>query len=451
MQEFISPNEEQYFGETDSITIQNAISAAERSGCRKIVIPRYNARRDACQWRISVSIKVPDNFIIVLDNCYMVMETGVYDHMFTNSLAYDEKSRNIEGEQKNITIVGEGNVILDGGVHNRLLEKTALKYGLPAIWKNTMFHWVNVNGLRVENLHIENQRWWAMTHVFCRNVKIKNIDFFAIPHVRNMDGIDLRVGCNNFEIENITGRTGDDVIALTALLGRGERMRLVDGKDTDIHDVKIRNVKGDPDRWYVVRLLNHDGNRIYNIDMDTVMDSSDFTTKCRSAGAITVGSPLYYSIRPALPGETSNIAAKNITSRSLTAISFNYTCCDSVFSNIKTFGDNINGIGTGSTTTNNCCDIRRVTVEHFWYGAQQQEIFCSKDLTPDRFIGNAFNFINTQGEIKLRDIHIDKVQTVFRASGGISMDIKGYKCILANQECVIDNKSTLTVDGEVRA
>ena len=45
MKEFISPNDEKLFGTNDSETIQNAIAAAEEDGCRKIVIPRYNARR----------------------------------------------------------------------------------------------------------------------------------------------------------------------------------------------------------------------------------------------------------------------------------------------------------------------------------------------------------------------------------------------------------------------
>ena len=223
MKEYISPNEEMLFGKNDSETIQNAIFAAEEDGCRKILIPRYNARVGKNEWRIPVSIKLPSDFTVILDNCYMVQETGVYDNMFTNLYSWDlEKCTKMEYEQKNIAVIGQGNVILDGGVHNLLLEKTSGKFRQPPLRRNNMFLWINVNGLRMENLHIENQRWWAINHMFCRNVKIKDIDFFAIPHVNNMDGIDLRIGCNNFDIQNITGRTGDDVIAMTALQGKGE-------------------------------------------------------------------------------------------------------------------------------------------------------------------------------------------------------------------------------------
>ena len=68
MMEYISPNDEKLFGATDSETIQNAIAAAEADGCRKIVIPRYNARTEKNEWRIAVSIKVPSDFTIILDN-----------------------------------------------------------------------------------------------------------------------------------------------------------------------------------------------------------------------------------------------------------------------------------------------------------------------------------------------------------------------------------------------
>ena len=120
--EYISPNDEKLFGATDSETIQNAIAAAEADGCRKIVIPRYNARTEKNEWRIAVSIKVPSDFTIILDNCYMVQETGIYDHMFCNELAHLPENRTMEAEQQNITLMGVGNVVLDGGVHNHLME-----------------------------------------------------------------------------------------------------------------------------------------------------------------------------------------------------------------------------------------------------------------------------------------------------------------------------------------
>ena len=79
MKEFISCNQTELFAETDSGTIQNAIAAAVADGCRKVLIPRYNLRTDKTEWRIDKAIEIPSEMTLILDNCYMVQETGVYD------------------------------------------------------------------------------------------------------------------------------------------------------------------------------------------------------------------------------------------------------------------------------------------------------------------------------------------------------------------------------------
>ncbi len=444
MLEYVSPNDDKLFGNTDSETIQNAIFEAEKDGCRSILIPRFNKRRGKAEWRIPVSIKIPSNFTVILDNCYMVQETGVYDNMFTNTYSWDtEKRTKAEYEQENIAVIGKGNVILDGGVHNHLLEKTSRKYKQPPLRRNNMFLWVNVNGIRMENLHIENQRWWAINHMFCRNVKIKDIDFFAIPHVNNMDGIDLRIGCNNFDIRNITGRTGDDVVAMTALQSPGELEYMVEGKDLDIHDVKLRNVKADSYYCFAVRLLNQDGSNLYNVDIDTVMDVSDYTKKMPSGACIHIGGMNYWTSRPAAPGETRNITAKNITSRGRHAVSMSRTVSHSKFSNIKTYGDNRNGVGVEGR-----CNFEDVTFEHLWYGALQQEIYVGKNLSPEEYHGVAISLPNASGEISFRDVCVDSVKCGILASGDVKVRVDGFKYKNLLTKLDIAPESTLVLNEE---
>ena len=452
MREYISPNDEKLFGADDSATIQNAIAAAEQDGCRKIVIPRYNLRTDSTEWRIPRAIRIPSEFTVVLDNCFLVQETGVYEQVFMNSYADDETKRDVKYEQTNIAVIGKGNAVIDGGKLNNLREKTARRYGLPSIWQNTMFLWLNVNGLRIENLNIQNQRWWAITHLFCRNVKIRDINFFAIPHVFNMDGIDLRVGCNNFDIENITGRTGDDNIALTALWGAGEIERKIEGKDSDIHDVRIRSLKADPHKCYCLRLLTHDGNKIYNIDVDTILDTGDFATKTRSGSTLAFSSPIYYSKKPMGRGDLHHINAKNIYSRSQNTFYFNFSAEHINISNVHAFGDNINcfSVGYGSLEFYKGCHFEDVNFEHIFYGSEQKEICVSRVLEPEDYHGTVFNLIKTTGEIKMRDVHVDAVKTVFRITGGLKADVEGYECRDAYKEFAIDEDSTLTVNGEVK-
>lgn len=446
MKEYISPNDERIFGATDSETIQNAITAAEKDGCRKIVIPRYNARRDKNEWRIPVSIKVPSDFTVILDNCYMVQETGVYDNMFASLYAWElDKCTKLENEQKNIAIIGQGNVILDGGVHNHLLEKTTDRFRQPSLWRNNMFLWINVNGLRMENLHIENQRWWAINHVCCRNVTIKDIDFYAIPHVNNMDGIDMRIGCNNFDIQNITGRTGDDVVAMTALMGRGEAIRKVEGKDTDIHDIRIRNIKADPYYCMLVRILNHDGNSIYNIDIDTVMDVSDYTKKKPTNCCVGIGSTNYTNIRYAEHGETRNITAKNITSRSGNTVLMSNTLSHARFSNVKTYGDNRNIVGIDGR-----CTLEDVTFEHMWHGATQQDILVDTKLKLEQYHGTIIRLANIKGEVNFRDVNADQVRRCIVVSGDTRVTIDGFRYNKAKTPIDVAPESTLIIDGEVQ-
>ena len=47
-------------------------------------------------------------------------------------------------------------------------------------------------------------------------------DKYAEVLVKNADGVDLRQGCHDIVIENLTGFTEDDSVALTALNGRLE-------------------------------------------------------------------------------------------------------------------------------------------------------------------------------------------------------------------------------------
>lgn len=444
MMKYVSPNDEKLFGNNDSETIQNAISQAEKDGCRQVLIPRYNLRTGKNEWRIPVSIKLPSNFTIILDNCYMVQETGVYDNMFTNLYAWDmDKCTKMEYEQENISIIGRGNVILDGGEHNHLVEKTSGKYNQPPLRRNNMFFWANVNGIRLENLHIENQRWWAINHMFCRNVKINDIDFFAIPHVANMDGIDMRIGCNNFDIQNITGRTGDDVVAMTALQSETELAYKVDDKDCDIHDIKIRNIKADPYSLFCVRILNHDGSNIYNIDIDTIMDVSDYTRKALSGGCIIIGSNIYYNKRPAEHGETRNITAKNITSRSRDALNVIRTVVNSKFSNIKTYGDNVNGISIGGP-----CSLENVTFEHLWYGALQQEIYVGKMLEPKNYRGTVLNLLSVTGDVAFKDINADAVRQGILLRGDAKVTVDGFKCNSVLHKLSISPESNLILNEE---
>lgn len=433
MEAYISCNREDLLGSCDSATVQNAIAAAEADGCRKIVIPRYNLRTDSTRWVIGSAIRIPSDFTVVLDNCDLVQETGCFDNMFTNSLS-DCFPKTLENEQHDIAVLGVGNVRLSGGDFNGVYERTSGKNGLPPVRKNTMFLWYNVRNLRVENLRIEHQRHWAMTHLFCRDVTLRNLDFFAFPHVPNMDGVDLRVGCHDFRIENITGRTGDDTVALTAL-GAADQ---VEGKEPHIHHVRIRNVLSDPFMYLNVRLLNQDGNQIHDVEVDTVMDTSEYFTKRKPRAAIGIGAQgrTYTRIRHTLPGETRDLHFRHIYGQGGMGVRLDEYCADTDFTNVKTFNTNVVGISTLGLGVK----LENVVFDGFYYGGKPYDPYVNTVDNQENFLPGVIRLPRASGELVMKDVRADGVDCLCQLG-------QGDLCVRFEDSC-IQNIGTLLVDRD---
>lgn len=318
--------------EHDSQTIQEAIKTACELKERKLVIPRVNERTGEALWEIKETIFLPSDFTLILDNCHLRMADGVFCNMFCNENAYDEKCE----EQKNISIIGIGNALLDGGIPNGLTEKTSNKNGMPGIINNTMIFFRNVSGFKLENISMREQRWWGMTFMYCDHGKISDIDFAATNITPNQDGIDLRVGCHDITIENISGFTGDDTIALTGVTGVLYETFKIEDKCDDIYNVVIKNVTSYVSGGHhIVRLLNHDEVCLYNIVIDGILDTSNGVN---AKAALKIGDARYSHSRKSLLGETHNITARNIISRAKAGVLLGGTVADSYFSNIQQYG-----------------------------------------------------------------------------------------------------------------
>ncbi len=293
-------------------------------------------------YEIENTVLIPSDFTLVLENCHLRMADNTFCNMFTNANCRTEVGRTPAGTDRNIVIEGRGRAILDGGTYNGLGERNCLQEGRPHVIVNNLLLFTNVEGFRITNLHLRNQRWWAMNFVFCRKGYIGNIDFCANDlwvdetgehHgffgegftyekilVKNADGIDLRSGCHDITIENITGFTEDDTIALTALNGYTEKTFHVEGLDPDIHNVIIRNVQSQA-QCTIVRLLNQCELKLYNILIDGVMDASANSSHMeRGIFAVRIGDAHMYGSRHATKEETYNIAIRNIYSRTATAV-----------------------------------------------------------------------------------------------------------------------------------
>lgn len=358
----ITPNE---FEGTDVERINRAIDAAAEAGCR-VVIPRVNVRgsQRGDVWLIDSAILLRSNTTLELDNCRIKLSDRCRDNMIrsANCGMGITDIKPIE----NIHIRGIGSVVLEGADHPRATgdgAKTLGKrtYGTDAgvagesqtgDWRNIGILLAMVDDFSIENLAIKDSHCWAISLERCAHGVLRDLDFASsgfkmIDGVKqtilNQDGIDLRLGCHDILIENITGYTGDDLIALTAIpradsvAGRTGTTMVSScqsrgqGLD-DIRQVIMRNIKGYcRGGHHIVRLLNTPGTRMYDILLDGLIDTSPADMRCRAA--VKIGDRAYGGGADSL-GDTSRVIVNNVVSRSKYTILIGASLSDSIISNV---------------------------------------------------------------------------------------------------------------------
>lgn len=388
---FVDPNAYAHLN-SDALMIQAAVDAAAREG-KRVVIPSYNARTGRNVWMIDRAIELHSGNTVCLDNCRLRMADGLFDNLFKNDVARTEAAAKLENRTRDVHIYGVGTAVLDGGDHNGLVERNSVGAGSPgqpmgplgkilpySALVNTMIHFHNAERISVENLRIVNARYWGMTFHYCSSGRIANINFMTSGSCPNNDGIDLRTGCCDFIIENITGYTQDDSIALTCM--KDGSVCAVEGLDHSIHGVTIRNV-ATCTRCANVRLLNHYGRKLYNViienvqssvETDPAFQSADYALRLpdaekvrpalehpywgtfedgnrRAHVAVRIGENGYFdrndpSTRAQL-GDTFNIVVRNVQACSQYGVTACRTLCDSVIENVQMFGDGVVGVYFG--------------------------------------------------------------------------------------------------------
>ncbi|NLC45381.1 MAG: hypothetical protein GX783_14010 [Clostridiales bacterium] len=422
----------------DSDMIQAAVDAAEKTGA-KVEIPRYNPRTGENYWSITKAIELHTGSVVILDNCCLRLADGVFCSIFRNANSMKEVANTIEGRQYDIRIMGIGNAVLDGGNHNGLTEKTQLKDGMPSIFNNTLIHLHNVERITIENVRIINQRYWGMTFHFCSEGRISNIDFMAHNNAPNQDGIDLRTGCNRFVIENITGCTGDDTIALTCLDGESERKLTVKDMDVDIHSVIIRNISTYvTGNHAIVRLLNHGGKKLYNIIVENILDRSD-GKEFRPGAAVRIGEQRYYSDSgPAKLGDTFGITVRNVVSCARFGVFISCTLQDAFINNVQLY----HSAGTGVFFSSG--HMRNIHVSDIHYNVNCESSETSLDggvlFKFDKLCAMYFNDCDCQ-DLTVRGITAGKaLSAVFGGSGNVSLTASGITR-LGSETKIVDGES----------
>ena len=382
----ITPNE---FDGTDVERINRAIDAAASAGCR-VVIPRVNVtggqRRDT--WLIDSAILLRSHTTLELDNCRIKLSDRCRDN-FMRSANCGLGIKDIQPLQ-NIHIRGIGHAVLEGADRPRASGDSgktigARTYGTDAgvagenqtgDWRNIGILLAFVEDVSIQNLTINDSHGWAISLERCANGTLRDIAFASsgfqvIDGVRqtilNQDGIDLRLGCHDILIDNITGYTGDDLIALTAIpradsVAGGTASTMVSAaKDRgqgldDIRHVMLRNIRGySRGGHHIVRLLNTSGVRMYDILLDGLIDTSPQDVRCQAA--VKIGDHAYGGGVAPL-GDTCRIVVNNVLSKSRHTILIGGSLSDSILTNIVRHGS----AGDAVTVASGPQYVRDVTI-----------------------------------------------------------------------------------------
>jgi hypothetical protein len=365
MSQIIRPDE---FEGSDSDRINQAIERAQHDG-KRVVIPRINEdgeQRD--RWLLDSAILVRENTVLELDSCHLKLSDDCRDN-FIRSANCGIGITDITPIQ-NVHIRGIGTVILEGADHPRATGDSAKTlgertYGTDAgnpdesqsgDWRNIGILMAYVENFSIENLHIKNSHCWAISLERCAHGTVRDIDFASTEHVvidgndemiLNQDGLDLRQGCHDITIDTITGFTGDDLIAFTAIPhGRksgslestmiSAAINRGDGLD-DICNVSIRNVRGYCKGGHnIVRFLNTSGIGMHDISLDGLIDTSPRdTSPCATAVRIGDSNPVWGGVTPL--GETSRFMISNVMSRSIETVLIAGSLSESSISNIMKY------------------------------------------------------------------------------------------------------------------
>lgn len=426
---FITPNDPAFYGETDGQTIQNAADAAAKQGV-SLVIPRWNARTQSAVWNMEKAVVLPSNSTVVLWGAYLRQVDFAYENIF------------FAKDASNITITGVGNAVLDGGLPNGLVEKSAGKYGFGPIYDNAMLRFVSVDNLTVEHFRVKQSRWYAMYFEGCTNLDVGNIDFSTYTVVADQGGMYLRSGCRDARIHEITGVVSGDLISLAA--------KGCDTTGEEIRKVEICEIKADPRRYALFNICNHDGHRIHNVSIDAVMDVSLAEQKMSPPGAVLIGSTEGYYVRRAREGELSNVTVRDLCTRAVKAIVFGGFSEQVKVDNLHGFSGNV-----GSVAVDKKAQVRDVYMSNIYFRCDQASSYMRGTATSiitdkKKYKGVVLELTNLTGDVTVDGVLAERINGAVKVTGGAGVQVNGLEIAEYGVfRAACDAKSELTVDGEV--
>ena len=391
-------NANDFRGKTDSETLEMAMAARTADGVVLIPPRESDSEPERRHWLIDRAILIPENTTVVLRNCRIKLSDRCRDNFFRTAncgFGFPDPA-----PIRNVHIRGEGLCVLEGAdrpratgdrskrlhapcphrpedliamdadwipeerkkagtldfwdVHNHSYGTDAGKAGESQYgdWRGVGVLFANARDFSIENVRIVESHGWGISLEACSYGRVEKISFDArmskeidgmLMNMENQDGIDVRNGCHHILISDVTGETGDDVIALTAIVPDQETFTPGGSlctthvmhndwtrRERDIHDIVIRNVIAWSYLCWTLRLLPAN-TRIYNVVVDGLVDARPAIGE--RGGTILLGEAgtRYGTNRPE---SMSGISISNVVCNSSTAITLSGYLKDSVITNV---------------------------------------------------------------------------------------------------------------------
>ena len=305
----------------DSDAIGHRIAAACTDGFRTVTLSKNAASPDGV-WRLTRAIVLPDDFTLVFDGCRVELADGVQDNIVRNAGAREGECEPNHG----IRILGRNGAVLSGGRRNHYLPKRS---GDPNGWRSVGILLCDVSDYEVGGFAMDETQCWAISQERCCRGRVHDIVFGSTDIMFNQDGVDVRKGCHDLVIENISGSTGDDAVALTAYRdppGSPPRYGMQIGGNSDlgerddVYNVTIRNVKARSAGGHgVIRLLACDGIKMHHIAVENVVDTASGDQK-RPQATIRIGDRHFHKTRRCEMGEMHHVSVRGVTASGKVAV-----------------------------------------------------------------------------------------------------------------------------------
>ena len=314
----------------DSDAIDRRVAAACADGSRAVTLARNAASPDGV-WRLTRAIVVPDDFTLVFDGCRVELADGVQDNLVRNAGAAEGTCKPNRG----IRILGRNGAVLSGGRRNHYLPRRS---GDPNGWRSVGILLCDVSDYEVGGFAMEETQCWAISQERCCRGHVHDLVFGSTDIMFNQDGVDVRKGCHDLVIENISGSTGDDAVALTAYRdppGSPARYGMQIGGNAflgerdDVYNVTIRNVKARSAGGHgVIRLLVCDGIKMHHIAVENVVDTATGDQK-RPQATIRIGDTHFHKTRRCEMGEMHHVSVRDVAASGKVAVWVKGPLCDS--------------------------------------------------------------------------------------------------------------------------